>query len=190
MYDTLQTIERRRLYYNKLGIKNHSRVSSIPRGSVTGLARPRLICNLSKNNQLNQTQENMDIGVLQNRLKKPNHLTRSSSRTRLRRFQSLKISNLGGLQKKISEEESKDTLNNENTFSSTPDKSMLESNDSEVYASFVLPEVDDYQIEYRKKGLLRTASSDHDSMRHKFLNKLTQSKVWLVPRDKPKTHQT
>jgi hypothetical protein len=190
MYDTLQTIKRRSLYYNKLGIKHQSRGSSIPRGGVTGLARPRLICNLSKNNQMNQTQENMDIGLLQNKLKKPNQLTRSSSGTRLGRFQSFRISNVAVLNKKNSGEESKDTMNNENTFSSTPDKSMLESNDSEVFASFILPEVNDYQIEYRKKGLLRTASSDHDLMRHKFLNKLTQSKVWLVPREKPKSHQT
>jgi hypothetical protein len=52
-----------------------------------------------------------------------------------------------------------------------------------------MPEVDDYQIEYRKKAL-RTASSDPNEMRRKFLNKLTQSKVWLVPREKPKSHQT
>lgn len=52
-----------------------------------------------------------------------------------------------------------------------------------------MPEVDNYQLEFRNKVLAKT-NSDSNEMRKKYLNKLTQKRVWLVPREKPRTHQT
>lgn len=73
------------------------------------------------------------------------------------------------------------------TSDSTPHKSMVESD--EVYDSFCMPGVDDFQLEFRNK-VLANNKTDHNSMRHKFLNKLAQQKVWLLPNAKPKSHQT
>mmetsp|Transcript_28121 Transcript_28121/g.27925 ORF Transcript_28121/g.27925 Transcript_28121/m.27925 type:complete len:148 (+) Transcript_28121:544-987(+) len=53
----------------------------------------------------------------------------------------------------------------------------------------MIPEVEDFQMDYRNK-ILQNVSTDPDSMRQKYLNKLAQKKVWLVPREKPKAHQT
>lgn len=53
----------------------------------------------------------------------------------------------------------------------------------------MIPEVEDFQMDYRNK-ILQNVSTDPDSMRQKYLNKLVQKKVWLVPREKPKAHQT
>jgi hypothetical protein len=93
--------------------------------------------------------------------------------------------------KKKSEESSKDILLDAETEGSTPDKSMAESGDSgqEVFDSFCMPEVDDFQMDFRQK-IFSKINSDPTTMRNKYLNKLAQKRVWLVPSEKPKSHQT
>jgi hypothetical protein len=102
----------RRTYYGKLGIKHHPRVMSVQRGSFASFTKPKLVSSLSKNNHMNQTQENMDIGFLQNKIKKRSKITRSNSKRRLRRYQSLNVLNIGIIRKKDLEQESKDNINN------------------------------------------------------------------------------
>lgn len=70
---------------------------------------------------------------------------------------------------------------------STPQMSGYEVGD--VFESFTVPSIDEFQLDFRNK-VLSSIKTDHNTMRNKFLNKLAQNKVWLLPHEKPKTHQT
>lgn len=90
------------------------------------------------------------------------------------------------LEKRQDVEDSKEHF----TSDTTPHKSLAETEESQdVYDSFCMPEVDNYQLEFRNKVLQKT-NSDSDEMRKRYLNKLTQRRVWLVPREKPRSHQS
>lgn len=111
-------------------------------------------------------------------------------KSRLKRFASQMQLDTGFLHsKELRKEDSKDDeIKDQATNDSTPHKSMAES-DEEVFDSFCLPEAEGFQLEFRKKLSDRTVS-DHDAIRTRFLNKLTQQKVWLLPSQKPKSHQS
>jgi hypothetical protein len=111
-------------------------------------------------------------------------------KSRLKRFASQMQLDTGFLHsKELRKEDSKDDeIKEQATNDSTPHKSMAES-DEEVFDSFCLPEAEGFQLEFRKKLSDRTVS-DHDAIRTRFLNKLTQQKVWLLPSQKPKSHQS
>lgn len=87
-----------------------------------------------------------------------------------------------------SSEESKSNIFYESaTSDSSPNKSIAQGD--EIFESFTDPLADGFQLDFRLKPL-ENLKSDHHSMRHKFLNKLAQNKVWLLPHEKPKTNQT
>lgn len=69
---------------------------------------------------------------------------------------------------------------------SSPDKSGEAEN---VFESYILPGITDFQLDFRQK-LVESLRKDHNHIRNSYLNKLTQKKVWLLPKEKPKVHQT
>lgn len=182
-------INRRSNYYKKLGITRRSSLSSSRLGSVFGIS-----C-MNKNQEqslcFDQSCSNIRLTNLNPNFQKSRKFEAVTPRMRLRRFSSEGAISLDFLKKVKSNQEEKATpemIKNLETADSTPEKSLAES-DQDVYDSFCMPEVDNYQLEYRK-NILEKANSDSDTMRKKYLNKLTQSRVWLLPREKPKTHQS
>jgi hypothetical protein len=127
----------------------------------------------------------------------PRHGLRRLNSERLIKFSMLKQPSLLPNPQKQQEETKNEDFNmvdyrtGENeTSDSTPDKSMVESSgDQEIFDSFWLPEDDEFHLDFRNKILQRTNSNVKD-IRNKYLNRLAQEKVWLLPNQKPKTHQT
>ena len=132
------------------------------------------------------------------------NLRATSSRRGLRRLNSEKLIKFNML--KHAQSGSKESNQNEdskdyemidsprgenNTSDSTPDKSMIESSeDQELIGSFCLPDDDQFQIEFRNKNMLMKTDSDSKVMRNKFLQKLAQERIWMLPNEKPKSHQS
>ena len=108
---------------------------------------------------------------------------------KLRKLESQRYEGLHFLKDEFTFEESKITKANEpDTNDSTPHKSVDETD--EIFESFTVPSIDEFQLDFRKKVLLELIKTDHHTMRNKFLNKLAQNKIWLLPQEKPVTHQT
>ena len=160
---------------------------------------------LSQNAHMTQTHTNLSLKGLRvnhqsekaSKVVTPRQGLRRLNSERLIKFSMLKQPSLLPNPEKKQEESKNEDFNmvdyrtGENeTSDSTPDKSMVESSgDQEVFDSFCLPEDDEFHLDFRNKILQRT-TSDIKDMRNKYLNKLAQEKVWLLPNQKPKTHQT
>lgn len=87
-------------------------------------------------------------------------------------------------------EEEKEMLDPEDTYFSIDtiqEKSTAE--DDQIYESFTMPEIDEFQLDFRNK-LISRENSDHNQIRRRFLHKLTQEKIWLLPKEKPASSQT
>lgn len=112
----------------------------------------------------------------------------SQTMRKIRKLESQKYGDLRFLKDEYTFEESKNpNLIEPDTNDSTPHQW---SNDlDEIFESFTVPSIDEFQLDFRNK-VLSSIKTDHNSMRNKFLNKLAQNKVWLLPHEKPKTHQT
>ncbi|CAI2363465.1 unnamed protein product [Moneuplotes crassus] len=184
-----ETLSKRSDYYNMLGIQSArrntlSRTNSLPRISLRAAM-----------GNMNESQDSLNLGSPKQHKYHNDSVEnsgvfipkRSPSSDRLMRFNSLAIHK--------TDENSKENIGRLNTVSTTFDKFVCDqqdeknNEDDEVFDSFMIPEVEDFQMDYRNK-ILQNVSTDPDSMRQKYLNKLAQKKVWLVPREKPKAHQT
>lgn len=62
--------------------------------------------------------------------------------------------------------------------------------DSTTADTFSINDTDKEEHDFKLDFLIKNQERSGDTMRRKFLSKLTQEKVWLTPSEKPKAHQT
>jgi hypothetical protein len=175
-----------------LGIKNNLRAPKLGRaasemhnGPVTSIRAT------DKFDFFNMSQPNLDEDNFKFEPKTTSHKKRNRFQSRNKSVDELEY-NFGETLTKLEESKNKIVKEEQNseeakTSDSTPDKSMIDGEN--VFESYILPDIKEFQLDFRNK-MIENMDTSHNAIRHKYLNKLTQKKVWLLPSDKPKTHQT
>lgn len=174
----------RSAYYKKLGIER--RRASVQFSKLTSRAAVSEIsprCNFAKTPRNNE-EKSVDF------LKYPKFNSKSELKDCPFLYKSKSTKNIDfnfSSNLKNYEEKKVPKWGDVSTSDSTPEKSSF--GEDNVFESYIIPDIDDFRLDFRNK-IMDNVDKSHKAHRQRYLHKLTMKKVWLLPDQKPKTHQT